>query len=377
VSTSRTILHKAVDGEAVPGTFAAEDELFGLGQALAKVGRGVFELAPAGIQGEDLSAPDREVAWMRKLAAETGRPITYGFLQHDVAPRDWERLLEVAAEADADGVPLRPQITGRPIGMLLGLQGFNPFRTRPTYLGIADLPLEQLVEKLREPGIRTAILGEEDSVPMPSYIGMGLDRIFELGDPPEYEPAPEASVAAEAARRGMEPYELLYELLLRRKGKELLLRPLVGYSDLTLDPVREMLLSPATVLGVGDGGAHVRVICDASTPTYMLSHWVRDRSRGATLPIETVVHKMTKNNADLYGFADRGVLAAGKRADINVIDMERLQLRAPEFTSDLPGGAARLVQAAVGYEATLVAGTVVRRNDADTGARPGRLVRSA
>jgi N-acyl-D-aspartate/D-glutamate deacylase len=377
VSTSRTILHKAVDGEAVPGTFAAEDELFGLGRALAKVGRGVFELAPAGIQGEDLSAPDKEVAWMRKLAAETGRPITYGFLQHDVAPRDWERQLEFAAEADAEGIPLRPQITGRPIGMLLGLQGFNPFRTRPTYMGIADLPLDDLVAKLREPAIRKAILGEEDSVPMPSYIGMGLDRIFELGDPPEYEPAPEASVAAEAGRRGMEAYDLLYELLLRREGRELLLRPLVGYSDLTLDPVREMLLSPATVLGVGDGGAHVRVICDASTPTYMLSHWVRDRSRGATLPIETVVHKMTKNNADLYGFDDRGVLAPGKRADVNVIDMARITLRAPEFRSDLPGGAARLVQEAVGYDATLVAGAVTRRNDSDTGARPGRLVRSA
>jgi N-acyl-D-aspartate/D-glutamate deacylase len=377
VSTSRTILHKAVDGEAVPGTYAAEDELFGLGRALAKVGRGVFELAPAGIQGEDLSAPDKESAWMRKLAAETGRPITYGFLQHDVAPRDWERHLEFAAQADAEGIPLRPQITGRPIGMLLGLQGFNPFRTRPTYLGIADLPLDDLVAKLREPAIRKAILGEEDSVPMPSYIGMGLDRIFELGEPPEYEPAPEASVAAEAGRRGMDAYELLYELLLRREGRELLLRPLVGYSDLTLDPVREMLLSPATVLGVGDGGAHVRVICDASTPTYMLSHWVRDRSRGATLPIETVIHKMTKNNADLYGFDDRGVLAPGKRADINVIDMDRITLRAPEFTSDLPGGAARLVQEAVGYEATLVAGTVTRRNDTDTGARPGRLVRSA
>src|SRR6478609_8554582 len=143
VSTSRTILHKAVDGEPVPGTFAAEDELFALGEALAAVGRGVFELAPAGIQGEDMSAPDREVAWMRKLAAETGRPITYGFLQHDVAPRDWRRLLDIITEAHADGIPLRPQITGRPIGMLLGLQGFNPFVTRPTYLALRELPLEE------------------------------------------------------------------------------------------------------------------------------------------------------------------------------------------------------------------------------------------
>ena len=376
VSTSRTILHKAVDGEPVPGTFAAEDELFGLGRALAAVGRGVFELAPAGIQGEDMSAPDREVAWMRKLAAETCRPITFGFLQHDIAPDDWRRLLDIIGIAATDGVPLRPQITGRPIGMLLGLQGFNPFRLRPTMMALADLPLDDLVTELHTPAVRTAILGENDIVALPAYIGMGRDRIFPLGDPPEYEPHPDTSVAAEARRRGIDPDELMYEMLLRRDGRELLLRPLVGYSDLTLDPIREMLLDPATVLGVGDGGAHVRVICDASTPTSMLTHWVRDRSRGAKLPIETIIHKMTKNNADLYGFADRGMLAVGKRADVNVIDMTRLTLRAPEFRNDLPGGAARLVQEAEGYAATLVAGIVTRRNDRDTGARPGSLVRS-
>ncbi|MCU1388607.1 MAG: putative amidase, partial [Ilumatobacteraceae bacterium] len=376
VSTSRTILHKAVDGEPVPGTFAAEDELFALGRALAAVGRGVFELAPAGIQGEDMSAPDREVSWMRRLAKETGRPITFGFLQHDIAPDDWRRLLDIIGDASADGVPLRPQITGRPIGMLLGLQGFNPFRLRPTMMALADRPLADLVAELQKASVRAAILGEDDIVPLPAYIGMGRDRIFPLGDPPDYEPAPDTSIAAVAARLGMDADELMYDMLLGRDGRELLLRPLVGYSDLTLDPVREMLLDPSTVLGVGDGGAHVRVICDASTPTSMLSHWVRDRSRGAKLPIETIVHKMTKNNADLYGFDDRGVIEPGKRADINVIDMQRLILRAPEFRNDLPGGAARLVQEASGYAATLVAGVVTRRNDADTGARPGALVRS-
>src|SRR6478752_2902456 len=162
VSTSRTILHKAVDGEPVPGTFAAEEELFALGRALAKVGRGVFELAPAGIQGEDMSAPDREVAWMRKLAAHTGRPITYGFVQHDVAPDDWKRLLEVAGEAHDDGIPLRPQVTGRPIGMMLGLQSFHPFRTRPTYIALSELPLDERVARLRDPATRAAILGEDD-----------------------------------------------------------------------------------------------------------------------------------------------------------------------------------------------------------------------
>ena len=376
VSTSRTILHKAVDGEPVPGTFAAEDELFMLGRALAAVGRGVFELAPAGIQGEDMSAPDKEIAWMRRLAAETGRPITYGLLQHDVAPHDWERLLEVAAEAHADGIPLRPQVTGRPIGLLMGLQGFHPFKTRPTYQALMDLPLADRVVELRKPGVRAAILGETDLVALPSYMNMGLERIFELGDPPDYEPGPEASVAAEAARQGRPPYDMLYDMLLRREGHELLMKPLVGYSDLNMGPIREMLLHPATVLGVGDGGAHVSMICDASTPTYMLTHWARDRSRGPKLPIETVVHKLTKNNADLYGLTDRGVIAPGLRADLNVIDLDRLTLHAPEFRHDLPSGAPRLVQEAQGYVATVVAGTVTRRHDADTGARPGGLVRS-
>ena len=376
VSTSRTILHTAVDGEPVPGTFAAEDELFAMGHALAAAGRGVFELAPAGIQGEDMSAPDREVAWMRKLAGETGRPITYGFVQHDVAPDDWKRLLEAAGEAHADGVPLRPQVTGRPIGMMLGLQSFHPFRTRPTYLELAELPLEERVERMRDPEVRAAILGEEDLVPMPAYVGMGLDRIFGLGDPPEYEPDPSSSIAARAERLGVDPYEVLYDELLADEGRNLLMRPLLGYSDFDLEPVREMLLHPATVLGIGDGGAHVSVICDASTPTWMLTHWVRDRSRGPKLPIGTVVRKMTKDNAELYGFDDRGVIATGRRADLNVIDLDRLTLHAPEFRHDLPSGAPRLVQEAEGYVATIVAGTVTRRHDTDTGARPGGLVRS-
>ena len=376
VSTSRTILHTAVDGEPVPGTFAAEDELFAMGHALAAAGRGVFELAPAGIQGEDMSAPDREVAWMRKLAGETGRPITYGFVQHDVAPDDWKRLLEAAGEAHADGVPLRPQVTGRPIGMMLGLQSFHPFRTRPTYLELAELPLEERVERMRDPEVRAAILGEADLVPMPAYVGMGLDRIFGLGDPPEYEPDPSSSIAARAERLGVDPYEVLYDELLADEGRNLLMRPLLGYSDFDLEPVREMLLHPATVLGIGDGGAHVSVICDASTPTWMLTHWVRDRSRGPKLPIGTVVRKMTKDNAELYGFDDRGVIAAGRRADLNVIDLDRLTLHAPEFRHDLPSGAPRLVQEAEGYVATIVAGTVTRRHDTDTGARPGGLVRS-
>ena len=376
LSTSRTIVHRAIDGEPVPGTFAAEDELFALGRALANAGRGVFELAPAGVQGEDLAAPDKELDWMRRLAAETERPVTYAFMQHDVAPDDWKRLLELAVDAVDDGVPLRPQVAGRPIGLLLGLQTFHPLNSRPTYAALARLPLDELVNRLRDPAVRAHILSEEPAVEMPAYIALGFDRIFELGDPPNYEPAREESVAARAARDGVSPDELFYDLLLAREGRELMIRPLLGYSDFTLEPLREMLEHPATVLGIGDGGAHVRAICDASNPTFMLTHWVRDRTRGPRLPLEMVIKKMTADNAELYGLDDRGRVAVGKKADLNVIDFEGLALRSPEFVRDLPAHAGRLVQDADGYRATIVAGEVIRRHGVDTGARPGQLVRS-
>ena len=243
-------------------------------------------------------------------------------------------------------------------------------------MALARLPLEEMVARLQDPEVRRQALAEEPTVQMPAYISLGFDRIFELGDPPDYEPEAGESVAARAGRDGTDPADLFYDLLLRRGGRELLMRPLLGYSDFTLEPLREMLLHPATALGIGDGGAHVRAICDASTPTFMLTHWVRDRSRGPRIPIETVIRKMTADNAELYGMSDRGVLRPGRRADINVVDLDHLRLEPPEFVRDLPGGAGRLVQRARGYAATIVAGQTTRRHDVDTGARPGRLVRS-
>jgi N-acyl-D-aspartate/D-glutamate deacylase len=378
VSTSRTIAHRAIDGEPVPGTFAAEDELFGLGRALGDAGSGVFELAPAGVMGEDLAAPAREMDWMCRLAEATGRPVTFAMSQHDLAPDQWKDQLELALEAWDAGIPIRPQIAGRPTGLLLGLQTFHAFRRRPSYQAIAELPLDERVEHMRDPEVRAAILGEQPvSDPRMAFIGMGLDRTFPIGDPPDYEPAPESSIAARAEREGRDAQELLYDLLLGDDGHELLLRPLLGYSNFDLEPIREMLLHPTTALGLGDGGAHVGAICDASIETTMLTHWVRDRTRGERLPIELVVRKMTSDTASLYGLGDRGVLAPGLRADVNVIDFDRLTLHRPEMVHDLPGGARRLVQTASGYDATIVAGTVVMRDGADTGARPGTLVRGA
>jgi N-acyl-D-aspartate/D-glutamate deacylase len=378
VSTSRTIAHRAIDGEPVPGTFAAEDELFALGRALADAGAGVFELAPAGVMGEDLAAPDREVDWMRRLAEETGRPITFAVSQHDMAPDQWRHVLDLALEAYDDGVPLRPQVAGRPLGLLLGLQTFHPLRDRPTYAAIEGLPLDERVARMRDPNVREAILSErgvhDDRM---AFIGLGLDRMFPLGAPPDYEPVPDASVAARAEREGRDPWELYYDLLLADEGRELLMRPLLGYSDFSHDPIREMLLHPTSALGLGDGGAHVGAICDASIETTMLTHWTRDRTRGERLPLEWVVRKMTSDTASLYGLDDRGAIAKGKKADFNIIDFEGLQLDRPEMVYDLPGGARRLLQGARGYLATIVSGVVVMRDGRETGARPGRLIRGA
>ncbi len=378
VSTSRTIAHRAIDGEPVPGTFAAEDELFAMGGALAAAGSGVFELAPAGVMGEDLAAADSEMDWMRRLAKEIERPVTFALIQHDIQPDQWKRLLDLAGAAYDDGVPIRPQVAGRPLGLLLGLQTFHPFRDRPSYRPLEHLPLEEKVERFRDPAVRAAILAESPVADeRMAFIGLGLDRILPIGDPPEYEPAPGESIAARAEREARDPEDLLYDLLLEHDGRALLLRPLLGYSNFTHDPIREMVMHPATALGLGDGGAHVGAICDASIETYMLTHWVRDRSRGERLPLELVVRKMTSDTASLYGLGDRGTLTPGKKADINVIDLANLRLPAPAMHYDLPGGARRLLQGAEGYTATIVSGQVVMCDGKETGARPGALVRGA
>ena len=343
-STSRTIVHRAVDGEPVPGTFAAEDEIFGIGQALKSLGAGVFELAPAGAMGEDLAAPEREVALMRRLSAAIGRPISFALLQVDAAPDQWRDILRLAAEANDEGADLRPQVAGRALNVLLGFQTFHPFSKRPTYMAIADLPLAERIQHLRKDEVRRAILSESipDDPLMAMIGGQSTSHMFPLGEPPDYEPTPDMSVAAIARREGRPEEEVLYDLLLRHDGRELVLFTLGGYSHGSLDDMREMLLHPNSALGLSDGGAHCGVICDASAPTYMLSHWVRDRADG--LPLEFVVKKMTRDTAHLYGLEDRGVLAPGFKADLNLVDLEHLNLRLPEMVHDLPAGARRLIQ---------------------------------
>ncbi len=382
-STSRTIIHRAVDGEPVPGTFAAEAELFGIGRVLGELGKGLFELAPAGVMGEDLAAPEKEVAWMRKLSAEIQRPVTFALTQHDVDKDQWRRVLELCDEAAAEGAVLRPQVASRPGTLLIGHQTFHPFSFRKSYKALAELPLEQRVARLRDPEVRARILSEtsEGIDPRVAVISMlienGLHKIFPLGDPPDYEPPPEASIKAIALREGRDPFEVLYDAMLELDGRQLLMLTLIGYSDGDLEAARAMLESPHCAFGLGDGGAHCGAICDASMTTSLLCHWARDRERGPKLPLEWVVKKMTQETAELYGLHDRGVVAPGRKADLLVIDFDRLQLGLPELVHDLPAGARRLIQKARGYDATIVSGQVTLLDGEHTGALPGRLVRGA
>jgi len=375
-STSRTIAHMAIDGEPVPGTFAAEDELLGIGRVLGELGTGVFELAPAGALGEDLAAPEREMAWMRRVATEIGRPVSFALTQNDHDPESWRRLLELCGEAATEGAEIRPQVAGRPVSLLLGLQTFHPFAYCPSFAPIGAAPLAEKVRVMRDPEMRARLLAEVDAALASMAQFLDPERAFPMGAVPDYEPARADSVAGRARALGVPVMEHYYDVLLQEDGRALVLRPLLNYTDFSLDAVREMLMHPTSAWGLGDGGAHCGTNCDASTPTTMLTHWVRDRARDR-LPLEWVVRKMTSETAAMYGLGDRGVLAPGMIGDVNVIDDTALALGRPEFVHDLPGGARRFVQRATGYVTTVKSGAVVLVDGADQGERPGRLLRGA
>ncbi len=388
VSTSRTIVHRAIDGVNVPGTFAEEDEMMAFGEALAEAGTGVFELAPAGVTGDDMNLPDREVAWMRRVSAATGRPITFALVQLDAEPDHWKRMFDLSEEAAAEGADLYPQVTARAPGVLLGLQTNHPWVNTPTFqevsghykLGEGDAhhlrrtPIEEVAAEMSKPEVKAKLM-EELSAAQQDIAFINLGRVFPLEEPLDYEPSEDDSVAAMAERDGRDPYDLLYDLMLEDDGKRLFFAPTLNYTEFNYEVVRKMLTHPRAALGLDDAGAHCGVICDASMPTFMLTHWARDRSRGEGLPLEFAVKKMTQDTARLYGLNDRGVLRPGMKGDVNIIDLERLQLRAPELAHDLPAEGRRLIQKAEGFVATIVSGEVVMREGEDTGARPGKLVR--
>ncbi|MBF6569190.1 MAG: amidohydrolase family protein [Candidatus Binataceae bacterium] len=371
-TTSRTMLHRAKNKEVVPGTFAGEDELLGIGRALGEAGHGVFEMA------SDLVGPDATMEWMVKLSTETGLPITFALAQIDKDPNGCQRVIDQVKRFNAAGAHLSPQISARPTGMLMGHESsLHPFITHRTYKSIAHLPIDERVAKLREPAIRAQILAEGPSVKdrATRHFVTNFSKYFPLGDPPDYEPERDANLAARAAREGISPAELAYDMMLEREGRALLYMPLANYAEYNLDALREMILDPVTTMGLSDGGAHCGLICDASMPTYMLTHWVRDRSRGARLTLETAVQRQTTDTANLYGLHDRGALKPGMKADVNVIDLEGLKLHAPKMVFDLPAGGRRLIQHADGYRYTVVSGEVIYENGTPTGALPGKLIR--
>jgi N-acyl-D-amino-acid deacylase len=373
-STSRTQLHRAKDGEPVPGTFAGADEMVGIGEALGAAGHGVFEIA------SDMAIPDDEFRWMKQFAAASGLPVTFGMLQSPMQPEKWRDLLKLTEDARAEGAQITAQIACRPTGMVLGWQStVHPFVRKSAYRAIADLPFAQRLERLKDPAVREAILSED--VPPPPGIGAMLTHAFgnmfrlERDGRLDYEPRAEDSIAAEAARAGVDPQAIIYDMLMENDGRGYIYLPLLNYAKFNFDHIAEMMNHEATILSLSDGGAHCGVICDASFPTYMLSYWVRDRDRGERLPLERVVAMQTRDTARLYGMNDRGVLAAGLKADINVIDFERLRILAPEMIFDLPAQGRRLVQRAEGYRATVVSGVVTFEDGVATGELPGRLVR--
>ncbi len=370
-STSRTMLHRSRHG-LVPGTRAPIDELMAIGDAVGLAGHGVFQLIDDG-------SPVGEVGqWMAEIARRSGATVTYSLAQTPADPLAYRAALASAAAAAAEGLRIVPQVPCRPTGMMFGLQSsLHPFITHPTYRTISKLPLAERVAMLRRPDIRAALLAEEPSTasPIAKALMSRWSRIFPLGDPPDYEPAAETSVAAVAAREGRRPEEVALDWMLERDGTAFLFAPLASYEHNNLDAVREMMLHPNAVLGLSDGGAHCGLICDVSMPTTLLTHWVRDRNRGELISLEQAVHLQTGRTASVYGFDDRGTLQPGKRADINLVDLENLRLHAPEMIFDLPAGGRRLVQRADGYRATFVAGEQTYADGEPTGLTPGRLVR--
>jgi len=390
-TTSRTIGHKAKSGRPVPGTYAPEEELLAFARALGSAGHGVFEAIVAGTIGTlerlggERAKPLDEMPLLIAAARASGRPVTFTVAQLFEDPDHWRLVLDAAAEANRAGAVLRPQIIPRSVTIMTSLDTYHLFMGRPTYRKIADLPLADRVAEMRRPEVRRAILDEESvaegandfSALVVELFGPALPVTFPMGDPVDYEPSFDDSVWAQATRAGVDPVDHMYDLLLEDGGRAFYALLGSNFVNGTLDVCREMLLDPNTVTGLGDAGAHVNLISDCSASTFHLTHWARDRTVGEKLPVELLVHKLSGANAALYGFADRGTLDVGMRADINVIDFGGLRILPPVLRHDLPAGASRILQPAEGYLATLVAGEVTRDHDADTGVRSGRLVRGS
>lgn len=377
VTTSRSMSHRTKAGDLAPTVETEDEELLALARGLREAGAGVFQMIPASTAGGD---PVAEVAFMRKLVETSGgRPLSYTLLNNTFMPDSHLQFLEKMEEASADGLPIRGQVFPRPVGVLLGLDlSFHPFRFNPSYLAIEHLPLAERVAAMRDPAMRAKLLAEEPehSNEIFLYFASQIETLYPLGNPPNYEPEPSHRVGEQAKRLGISAKELVYDLLLEDEGRSTLFLPAANFLGDSLEPVRELLEHPDTLIGLGDGGAHYGMICDSSYPTSLLAYWTRDRERGPKLPLPWAINALTRRNALAIGLEDRGLIAPGMKADLNVIDYERLQLKAPSVTYDLPAGGRRLAQKADGYDLTMVSGEVTYRKGEATDALPGRLVRN-
>lgn len=372
-ASSRTVNHRTKAGQKIGTLTARSEELLGIAGALREAGHGVLEFA------NDFRDAEAELTLFRRLAEESGRPLSFGFTQKVNDPDGWREILKYLEAAAAEGVDMKGQTTGRPVGILLGIQGsMNPFMLTDTFKAFEHLPFEERLARFRDPEMRRRMIAEHGThrgAALAGTVPGHADRLFALGDPPNYEPDPSDSIGEQARRAGTDPIEHLYDALLADGGRAMLYYPGSQYAQFSLDAARELILSDRTLFGLSDGGAHVGLICDASFPTYNITHWCRDRVRGEQLPLEFVVKGQTRDTAAHVGWHDRGVLAPGYRADVNVIDFAKLALRPPRMVHDLPAGGRRLLQEAIGYRYTIKAGQVTFADGKHTGALPGTLVR--
>jgi N-acyl-D-amino-acid deacylase len=372
-STSRTKLHLSADGQPVPGSFVEYEELLRLGRAVEQGGGGIIQLVTD--WSED---PSLEFSWIRKLAEDSHQTVSFTLVQFDEAPTAYRKLLEWTNEAVADGVALRPGVGCRPVGMLINLDSTtHPFSEHPSYRAIRHLPLAERIAIMSEPAFRERLLGEETESTHRFWKPRmaRFERMFPLTDPPNYEPSEADSMAARAQRLGRNPAELAYETLIADGGRNWLYFPFINYSLGSFDALHDMLSNENAVLSLADGGAHCGLICDASAPTFLLTHWVKARSRGERLTLERAVQLQTSLTADCWGLHDRGRLAPGQKADLNIIDLDKLSIGLPYWAADLPAGGRRLLQSAEGYDYTLASGEITYIAGKPTGVRPGRLIR--
>ena len=376
VTSSRSYAHRFRSGQLAPSVPTEDQELLALAEGLRDAGAGVFQMVPS----YDITATQR-FKLFREIVETSGRPLSFTFMQTPHAPGDWRQTLDDLEAARNDGLPIKGQVIPRPTGGMLGLElSLHPFALNPGFREIEHLPLAEKVQRMRDPVFRQRVLSEQPADPHEffKYIVSDLEAMFVLGDPPNYNPAPEDSIAARARRMGKAPNELIYDILLERDGREILYRPMGNMEGEKFESSgRNFLKTQNTILGLGDGGAHYSMICDAAYSTYLLTYWVRDAKSDRGLPLPWAIKKLAHEPAAAVGLHDRGLLKPGLKADINVIDLARLHLHAPHVSYDLPAGGKRLAQRADGYAATIVSGKVTYRNGKATGALPGRLVRGA